>query len=246
MEEVMLLDSLAQDEVFVTFKKQVTKRDSRYNVGGPCRCFKLGKNFVELGWMPTKDMIEKKAMELTKPTIPSQKRLFPQNDDEVEETTNITAYTDIVFQKMCLEGNPQFKDLTDVNLHIMEYKTNTNIQLSIINSRGSTHQNGLFSVSFGFTPDKEAIICKRNNLEHSGSIREQTAKGGRKWKPRKKELLSVCYHLFLGTNGEVPKAKHVQEAAAQHYSVTVPYDALTKHVLNRLISERYQMTLLFN
>jgi hypothetical protein len=66
-------------------------------------------------------------------------------------------------------------------------------------------------------------------LEHSGSLREQQAKGGRKWKSPKKELLNVCYDLCLGTNGEVPKAKHVQAAAAKHYSVTVPYDAaLTK------------------
>jgi hypothetical protein len=58
-------------------------------------------------------------------------------------------------------------------------------------------------------------------LEHSGSLREQQAKGGRKWKSRKKELLNVCHDLCLGTNGEVPKAKHVQAAEAKHYSVAV-------------------------
>jgi hypothetical protein len=167
----------------------------------------------------------------TKPTKPSQKRLFPQNDDEVEETTNITAYTDIEFQKVFLEDNPQFKDLTDVTLHIMEYETNTNIQLTITNSQGKrcycqyaccTHQNCLFRVSFGLTPDKEAIICRGNNLEHSGSLHEQTAKGGRKRKSRKKDLLNVCY--------DFPKAKHVQAAAAKQYSVTVPYDAALQNM----------------
>jgi hypothetical protein len=37
--------------------------------------------------------------------------------------------------------------------------------------------------------------------------------------------------LCLGTNGDVPKAKHVQAAAAKHYSVTVPYDAAYKAVV---------------
>jgi hypothetical protein len=68
-------------------------------------------------------------------------------------------------------------------------------------------------------------------LEHSGSLREEQAKGGHKWKSRKKELLNVSYDLCLGTNGEVPKAKHIQAAAAKHYSVTVPYDAACKAVV---------------
>jgi hypothetical protein len=72
------------------------------------------------------------------------------------------------------------------------------------------------------------IICRGHNLEHSGSLREQQAKGGHKWKSWKKEFLNVCYDLCLGTNGEVTKAKHVQAAAVKHYSVTVPYDSTYK------------------
>jgi uncharacterized lipoprotein YehR (DUF1307 family) len=61
--------------------------------------------------------------------------LFPGNDDEEEVTRNIKAYTNEEFQKLFLDGSPKFKDLTDVTLHIMEYESNTNIQLSIVNSR---------------------------------------------------------------------------------------------------------------
>jgi hypothetical protein len=115
------------------------------------------ENIVKLGWTPTKDMIEKKTKELTKP---SQKRLFPGNDDEEEVTTNIEAYTDVEFQKVFLNGSPKFKDLTDVTLHVMEYESNTNIQLSIINSRRKysycqyaccTHHNCSFCVSVKFS-----------------------------------------------------------------------------------------------
>jgi hypothetical protein len=68
-------------------------------------------------------------------------------------------------------------------------------------------------------------------LEHSGILHDVEAKGGCKWKSQKKELLNVCYDLCVGTNGEVPKAKHVQAAAAKHYSVSVPYDAAYKAIV---------------
>jgi hypothetical protein len=41
------------------------------------------ENIVKLGWTPTKDMIEKKTKEVTKPL---QKHLFPEKEDKVEVT----------------------------------------------------------------------------------------------------------------------------------------------------------------
>ena len=163
-------------------------------------------------------------------------------DDEANNyTTHIEEYIDEDFKAMFLDGSPKFDNLTDVTLRVMEYENNTMIQLSIINSRAkscyrqyacSTHHNCPFRVSFGLTADKKAIVCKGNHLKHSGNLRKDNAKDGRKWKSRKKELLNVCYDLCLGTNGEVPKAKNVQAAAAKHYKVTVPYDSAYKACVN--------------
>jgi hypothetical protein len=82
------------------------------------------------------------------------------------------------------------------------------------------------------SPTKGVIVCKGHNLEHIGSVHEQTAKGGWKWKSWKKEFIGVCCNLCLGTNGKVPKTKQDQAAAAKHYSVIVSYESDYKACTN--------------
>ena len=126
-----------------------------------------------------------------------------------------------------------FSSFDVISNFISDYEHLKGIQLCITRSESKkmyrnyecvTHEGCPFHINFGPRRRNGAIMMKSYDTTHYGAFRKPTAKGGRKWKKRRKDLLDDVCGTVEQNKASIPVAADVQKSSATNLGKVVNYN----------------------